>query len=73
MCPFNASESDNIDDNCVVQQKRDIYGGGGFPNCAATVGDGSRCVSNDACVTGAVNYEGFRGGCSVIDCKYAWR
>lgn len=43
-------------ENCVELDRRLIYGGGGFPNCAATVEDGSMCHRNDACYTYAVRY-----------------
>lgn len=44
------------EDNCVQIDYRLIYGGGGFPNCAATVEDGSMCHRNDACYSNAVRY-----------------
>lgn len=44
-------------DNCVQSDHRDIYGGDGFPNCAASVEDGSYCRRNDACTVLAVNYK----------------
>ena len=54
--------------------RKDFSGGPGawsyvpfFPNCAATVEDGSWCGSNDACVRGAVVYVGMN------DCTKAWR
>ena len=37
-----------------------------FPNCAATVEDGSWCWSNDACLDEAVVYEGMN------KCSKAW-
>lgn len=52
--------------NCVREEKRSIYLGA-FPNCAATVEDGSWCSTNDACVKVAVNYQG------MTDCGKAWR
>jgi hypothetical protein len=52
---------------CSSYDIRLIYGGGGFPNCAATVEDGSWCHKSDACVTIAVDYKG------MIDCSKAWR
>lgn len=53
--------------NCVKYHQRQLYGGGGFPNCAATVEDGSWCKSSDACVNFAVDYKG------MTNCKKAWR
>ena len=44
-----------------------MYGGGSFPNCAATVEDGSWCKRNDACHDKAVDYRG------MGSCKKAWR
>ncbi len=52
---------------CVISEYREIYAGNGFPNCAATVEDGSWCGDNDACVFDAVKYDGMR------DCGKAWR
>ena len=62
------SGGDQDDDlkNCVRYSERNIYLGG-FPNCAATVEDGSWCSTNDACVKVAVNYQG------MTDCGKAWR
>ncbi len=45
----------------------DIYGGKGFPNCMATVEDGSWCRSNDACHFYAVHYVHRK------ECCKAWR
>ena len=53
--------------NCIKSSKRNIYGGAGFANCAATVEDGSHCKTNDACYTLAVDYQG------MTDCAKAWR
>ena len=64
------SQDDDPND-CTQSDKRSIYGGGGFPNCAATVEDGSRCASNDACVAGAVRYTGM--DCRLFNCTKAWR
>ena len=64
-------ESKNTMD-CVKEHYRDIYGGSGFPNCAATVGDGSHCGTNDACYDNAVVYT-HMDKCSISDCKKAWR
>lgn len=54
------------EDNCTEDHYRSIYLGG-FANCAATVEDGSWCATNDACYSGAVDYQG------TIECKKAWR
>ena len=56
-------------ENCVKDHKRNIYGGNGFPNCAATVEDGSWCGDNDACLKSAVLYRS-----SMVDpnCVKAW-
>ena len=59
--------------NCVVNYQRQIYGGNGFPNCAATVENGSHYVDNDACFEHAIQYQGFTGGCHTSDCRKAWR
>ncbi len=58
---------DDDTNNCDRYDRRQIYGGGGFPNCAATVEDGSWCKSSDACVNFAVDYKG------MTNCKKAWR
>ena len=55
------------DNNCSSSEHRYIYGGKGFPNCAATVEDGSWCDSNDACMVFAVCYR------EMKDCNKAWR
>ncbi|MCR5626611.1 MAG: hypothetical protein K6F99_04780 [Lachnospiraceae bacterium] len=41
--------------DCVEAFTRDIYEGK-FPNCAATVENGSHCFKNDACLATAVRY-----------------
>lgn len=51
--------------NCNNAHRRDIYGGAGFPNCAATVEDGSLCNTNDACLYLSVRYKG------MTDCTKA--
>ena len=51
---------------CVQSWDRPIYEGG-FPNCAATVEDGSHCGKNDACYRDAVVYKGLK------DCYKAWK
>ncbi len=59
--------------NCVQEYYRDIRPGGrGFPNCAATVEDGSHCGTNDACYNNAVVYT-HMDKCSISDCKKAWK
>jgi hypothetical protein len=58
------SETDLND--CQKAYYRDIYKGG-FPNCVATVEDGSWCGSNDACLSLQVRYTGMH------DCTKAWR
>ena len=52
--------------NCYSWETRYIYEKS-FPNCAATVEDGSFCDTNDACYTVAVTYVGKK------DCAKAWR
>ena len=52
--------------NCVRYSERNIYLGG-FPNCAATVEDGSWCDSNDACYHSMVGYY------ILTECNKAWR
>ncbi len=54
-------------DNCTRDHYRQVYGGSGFPNCAATVEDGSWCGTNDACKKNAIEYKG------MGDCSKAWR
>ena len=56
---------DTDSENCVKDHYREIYKGG-FPNCAASVEDGSWCGTNDACHHDAVNYQGMN------DCSKAW-
>ena len=51
---------------CTKYQVRNIYEGG-FPNCAATVEDGSFCYENDACFSMAVNYS------HMESCSKAWQ
>lgn len=69
---------DADEDNCVVSFSRDIYGGGGFPNCAATVEEGSWCWDNDACNESAVVYRGMHAyvtrpdGSKKYNCEKAW-
>ena len=51
--------------NCVRYSERNIYLGG-FPNCAATVEDGSWCDTNDACYHSMVGYY------IMTECNKAW-
>ena len=55
--------------SCARNHYRNIYGGGGFPNCAATVEDGSWCSDNDACYECAIEYKNI----SSSSCDKAWR
>ena len=54
------------DNHCTGYWIRFIYEGS-FPNCAATVEDGSWCGKNDACYGGQVNYKDMK------ECHKAWR
>ena len=65
--PDDSKEADT--NNCVEVHYRDIYQGG-FPNCAATVEDGSWCGSNDACTSDAIRYQGMEN-CFASDCNKA--
>ena len=56
----------NITYGCTSTQRRNIYKGG-FPNCAATVEDGSYCGDNDACIMYAVVYD------YMESCQKAWQ
>ena len=60
-------QRDDDAENCVKSWRRNIYGGSGFANCAATVEDGSWCSENDACYDYSITYVGMK------DCKKAWR
>ena len=53
--------------NCIQTSFRHIRRGNGFPNCAATVEDGSWCDYNDACHIDSIRYTGMK------DCNKAWR
>jgi len=55
--------------NCVQHHHRPLYGpdGNSFPNCAATVEDGSNCMRNDGCRESTVVYDG------KVDCWRSWR
>lgn len=58
---------DEDTNNCVNAQYRWIYKPS-FPNCAATVEDGSHCLENDACYgSNAIQYR------EMHDCSKAWR
>lgn len=52
--------------HCTRIVVREIYEGA-FPNCAATVEDGSWCSSNDACYSQQVEYKGMK------ECAKAWK
>ena len=56
---------------CTGVYHRDIHKGG-FPNCVTTVEDGSRCGSNDACVSNQVYYTNMEN-CFFSDCSVSWR
>lgn len=59
---------ERCDGDCVQTHKRSIYlKFDAFPNCAATVEDGSWCHENDACVTDAVYYYNMK------ECAKAWK
>ena len=60
------SLEDDDPNNCTAMQSRTINEPF-FPNCAATVEDGSWCEDNDACYGNAVEYKGME------DCSKAWR
>ena len=64
---FTSGDSDRT--NCTKDHYRKIYGANGrkFPNCAATVGDGSNCWDNDGCKKDAVVYADMK------ECSRAWR
>ncbi len=51
---------------CKINKDRNIYVPS-FPNCAATVEDGSWCDDNDACYDSAVKYHPLK------NCSKAWR
>lgn len=58
---------DDPQNNCAYVWQRNIYGGNGFANCAATVENGSWCSENDACYLNSVDYQNMK------DCNKAWR
>ena len=59
----SGGENGPEDSHCVKQHYRNIHKDG----CAATVGDGSWCGTNDACYHDAVVYTGMK------DCNKAWK
>ncbi len=61
----SGGDQDEDRKNCVRYSERNIYLGG-FPNCAATVEDGSFCSSNDACYHSMVGYY------ILVECQKAW-
>ena len=63
----SSGEREPDEHNCVRNHSKDIYGGAGFANCAATVEDGSWCLTNDACLHSAIIYMNMK------DCSKAWR
>lgn len=68
LCGFNGKACDNLaDERCTGLYNRNIYEGG-FPNCAATVEDGSWCDSSDACYLDQVVYKGMKSW----TCLKAW-
>jgi hypothetical protein len=64
LCGLNGSPDEQ--DPCINTYHRGIYDSG-FPNCAATVDDGSWCEVNDACYNVSVVYKDMR------DCHKAWK
>ena len=60
-------DDDHDSNNCIQTSFRQIRGGNGFPNCAATVEDGSFCNYNDACIIDSIRYLGLK------ECGKAWR
>ena len=48
-------DGEDSDDNCSSYHDRNMYGGA-FPNCAASVEDGSSCDRSDACRHNSVVY-----------------
>ena len=62
-----AGGGDPSDTNCTIHvYGRNIYYGA-FPNCAATVEDGSFCAQNDACYNAQIIYK------FMNDCSKAWQ
>lgn len=60
-------ERDGDLSNCVQHHHRPLYGGNGFPNCVATVEDGSNCRRNDGCYSTTIVYDG------ITECGRSWR
>ena len=52
--------------DCAENHFHNIYERG-FPDCQATVEDGSWCSSADACFSSAIEYVGMK------ECKKAWK
>ncbi len=55
------------DDACSRSHFHNIYEPGPFPDCHATVEDGSWCWNSDACYSDAIEYVGMK------KCKKAWK
>jgi hypothetical protein len=70
-------EWDNQFQYCTENHYRRIYprdgSDAGFPDCAASVEEGSHCGTNDACGQSAVVYTGFRVDCLMLNCTKAWK
>ena len=67
LCGMNGGGGDlPADYQCRNCYSRDIYRDG-FPNCSATVEDGSWCSSNDACFFSSTYYE------NMQECHKAWK
>ena len=69
--PYYADKDEKDINDCVKSYNRDIYKGS-FPNCAATVEEGSWCDTNDACTVSAIIYKGMEN-CAFADCAKAWK
>ena len=66
-CPKQYEKDRFLQNECKISAtERWIYRKK-FPNCAATVGDGSWCGSNDACYTSSIRYTGMKS------CSKAWK
>ena len=68
LCGLNGYCDKDATHDCTKLHHRDIYGGGGFPNCAATVEYDSWCWSNDACYSDEVVYDNRKSE----ECSKAW-
>ena len=62
-----SQDPDAFQVNCTRGQYRNIYGGKRFPNCAASVEDGSWCWTSDSCFSCAVLYT------KTKECVMAWK